>query len=94
MKRTVTISELLEVYDRRNRNRDLGAELEDRRIRFDAAQATGRIVLLDGVMPHDPDGALMMALVGSSCGHLVRLPLTREDIAAIFGYARDERIIV
>ena len=93
MKRTVTMSELIEAYDRRA-NRDLAAEIGDRRLRFDAAQATGRIVLLDGVMPHDPDGALMMALVGSSCGHLIRLPLTKEDLAAIVGYSKAEGIIV
>lgn len=89
---SVSMSELLTLYRRADESGQL-QDIADRRARLDKAVATGRIVLLDRVMLRDPEGALMMALVGSSCGHLIRLPITKEDMAAIVGYARAERII-
>lgn len=91
-RRTVSMTELIEAYQRADRNgqmQDIGA----RRARMEEAVAVGRIVLLDQVMPGDPEGALIMGLVGSTCGHMIRVPFTKEDLAAIVGHARDEGVI-
>jgi hypothetical protein len=91
---TATMSELLAAFDNAERFRPAReSSVEVKRAQFERAQASGRIVLLDCVQPYDPLGAFAMLLIGSDCGHLIRVPLMLTETAAIVGFMRDQGMI-
>lgn len=67
-----------------------GNELEDRRDRFRRRQVSGRVVMIDRRCPYDPADGIVMMLVATAAGSLVRAPLTTVEVKALVDFAMAE----
>ncbi|MEX2480225.1 MAG: hypothetical protein WD928_05125 [Gammaproteobacteria bacterium] len=67
-----------------------GPELEDRRDAFRRRQVTGKIVMIDRACAYDPAGAIVMELIATESGSLVRAPLTLVEVKALIDFAMAE----
>ncbi|MBK1868277.1 hypothetical protein [Taklimakanibacter albus] len=95
MSPTITMRELIAHFDAADASGKPAREqfVEVRRAQFERAQANGRVVMLDEKQIYDPEEPLLMALVASTCGHLVRVGITAQEAAAIYRFARSQGLV-
>jgi hypothetical protein len=60
------------------------------RAAFRHGQCRGEVVMVDQATRYDPAGAVLMLLIASEAGLLVRAPLTRAAVAALLDFVRNE----
>lgn len=65
-------------------------DADELRREFRYGQTAGKVVMVDRADHNDPADAMIMMLVATVAGFLVRVPLTRAEALALIDFARAE----